>query len=533
MANESERSDSAFDQLNSDADQVRLQQALRQSEERQRLILESARDYAIFTLDLERRVSSWNVGAEAMFGYAEDEIIGQAGDILFVPEDRDMGVPQAEARTAVQEGRAENERWHMRKNGSRFYGSGVTTPLQEQNGTIIGLVKVMRNLTAQKQAEEALKIADQRKDEFLAMLSHELQNPLAALHNTLLLLELTQGQDTSLSLPKAIRMMNQEIVQLQRMVDDLLDVSRISRGVIPLQWGRVELGTLINQAVEGIQALYESQNRQLLVNLPTEPVYVNGDATWLNQVLVKLLTNGVKYTREGGHVWITLELVAGVAPEALVHIRDDGVGLTSDQLTGIFEVFVQGNTSLDRPQGGLGLGLTVVKQLVEQHGGCVEAQSAGLGQGSEFIVRLPALSDQSSTLKHSTDKSEAVMHSFRLLVVDDNRDLADTTAMLIRRQGYETHTRYGGEEAIQAAEQLRPDVLLLDIGMPGLDGYAVCQQIRQQPWGKAIFIVALTGYGQQQDKQRSQQVGFNEHLVKPVDFKVLMNLLASIKGKWR
>lgn len=522
-------STSPSDQTESDADHERLQKALHQSEERQRLILESVKDYAIFTVDLDRRITSWNTAAQTLFGYTEHEILGQPGDILFVAEDQAMGAPQGEVQKAVQQGRAENERWHRRKNGSRFYGSGVTTPLREQDGTISGLVKVLRDLTAQKQAEEALQLADRRKDEFLAMLSHELRNPLAILHNTLLLLELTQGQDPSLSLPKGLGMMSREVAHLERMVDDLLDVSRISRGVITLQWERIEVGALVSNAVEGVQALYDTQHRQLVVSLPDEPVYVRGDSTRLHQVLVNLLTNGLKYTQEGGHVRVKVENVAGLTPEVLLRVRDDGIGLTADQLTSIFELFVQVNTSLDRPQGGLGLGLTVVKQLVELHGGHVEAQSAGLGQGSEFIVHLPALVDESQSQAGSTQASRPPTDPLRVLVVDDNRDLADTTAMIIRRLGYEPHTRYGSAEAILAAEHLQPDALILDIGMPGMDGYETCQQIRRQPWGKGLFIIALTGYGQEEDKRRSEEAGFNAHLVKPVDFKALTNLLAMLR----
>ncbi|GAB4029525.1 hybrid sensor histidine kinase/response regulator [Spirosoma jeollabukense] len=522
-------STSSSDQTESDADHERLQKALYQSEEWQRLVLESVKDYAIFTIDLNRRISSWNAGAEAMFGYTEHEIIGQPGDILFVAEDQARGAPQGEVQKAVQQGRAENERWHRRKDGSRFYGSGVTTPLREQEGTISGLVKVLRDLTAQKQAEEALQAADRQKDEFLAMLSHELRNPLAILHNTLLLLELTKGQDPSLSLPKRLGMMSREVAHLERIVEDLLDVSRISRGVILLQWERIELGSLVSDAVEGVQALYDTQRRQLTVSLPDKPVYVRGDSTRLHQVLLNLLTNGIKYTREGGHVSVTVEKVEGLAPEALLRVRDDGIGLTTDQLTRIFELFVQVNTSLDRPQGGLGLGLTVVKRLVELHGGRVEAQSAGLGQGSAFIVHLPALVDESQSQAGTAQASRPSTDPLRVLVVDDNRNLADTTAMIIRRLGYEAHTRYGSEEAILAAEHLHPDALLLDIGMPGMDGYATCQQIRQQPWGKGLFIIALTGYGQEEDKRRSEEAGFNAHLVKPLDYKALTSLLALLR----
>ncbi|MFD2574368.1 ATP-binding protein [Spirosoma soli] len=489
------------------------------------MILESAKDYAIFITDIHRRVSSWSAGAEAMFGYTESEIIGQSGDIIFTPEDQAAGAPQGEAQKAIQEGRADNERWHRRKDNTRLYGSGVTTPLREPGGTIIGLVKVMRDLTQQKQAEEALQESDRRKDEFLAMLSHELRNPLATLHNTLLLLELTGGQDESLPLPSAIQLMSREVRHMTQMVDDLLDVSRISRGKITLHMQRIDLGVLVDQAVQTVQYLYESSNRRVTVDLPPSPLYVRGDPTRLHQVLVNLLTNGAKYTREGGRVWVSLQ---PVDQEVQLRVRDNGIGIAPDQVGAIFDLFFQVNNSLDRPQGGLGLGLTVVNRLVEQHGGWIEAHSEGLGRGSEFVVHLPAQAELSSAQGSTGAAPQSGAAALRVLVVDDNRDLADVTAMLVKQLGYQVYTRYGGEEALALAETLRPDAILLDIGMPSLDGYETCRRIREQLWGKSIFVIALTGYGQPKDKQQSKEAGFDAHLVKPVDLNALKQLLTAL-----
>ncbi len=371
-------------------------------------------------------------------------------------------------------------------------------------------------------AEEALRLEDRRKDEFMAMLGHELRNPLAVMTNTLLLLELTQGADASLSYDKAVRLMSREANHLNRMVDDLLDVGRIRQGKIKLERKRIELGELVGQTVEAAQPLYQKSNCQLVLHLPSRPMYVQGDATRLTQVVMNLLTNGAKYTPEGGHVWVSLE---AQGPYARLRVRDDGLGIPKEEQKAIFEVFVQGNTSLDRPQGGLGLGLAVVKQLVQGHGGSVEVFSEGPGQGSEFRIELP-LMDVSPLPAQRPLKAQASPSRGRVLVVDDNKDLADMTARLIELKGYEVHVRYGGPQGLEAAESLGPDVILLDIGMPDLDGYAVCRRIRSQPWGERMTMVALTGFGQEADQQASRAAGFDEHLLKPVDYSLLLAVLA-------
>ncbi|RIV18714.1 response regulator [Fibrisoma montanum] len=376
-------------------------------------------------------------------------------------------------------------------------------------------------------AEQALREEDRRKDEFMAMLGHELRNPLAVVTNTLLLLELTQGADSSLSYDKAVRLMSRETRHLKRMVDDLLDVGRIRQGKIKLERKRIDLGELVGQTVEGAQPLYQESNRQLLAHLPFEPLYVEGDTTRLAQVVMNLLTNGAKYTLEGGHVWVSLE---AQGPNALLRVKDDGIGIPEEEQAAIFEVFVQGNTSLDRPQGGLGLGLAVVKQLVQGHGGSVAVYSAGPGQGSEFRIELP-LTRVSAPPAQRPAQTLSGSSRGRVLVVDDNKDLADMTARLVEMNGYEVHVRYGGPEGLEAAESLRPEVILLDIGMPTLDGYAVSRRIRSQPWGDHITIVAITGFGQEADMQRSRAAGFDEHLLKPVDYSLLLEVLArSIPG---
>ncbi len=371
-------------------------------------------------------------------------------------------------------------------------------------------------------AYEALRQADRRKDEFMAMLGHELRNPLAVLANTLLYLEMTGGQDESLSYPAGISRMSLQVQHLGRMVDDLLDVSRIRQGKIKLQRQRIDLSQVVEQTVEAARPLFQERNRSVEVALPSEPLFVNGDATRLSQVVMNLLTNGAKYTEEGGHVWVRLEQEAD---QALLRVADDGMGIPTDELTAIFEVFVQGNTSLDRPHSGLGLGLAVVKQIVEGHKGHIEARSSGPGQGSEFVIRLPQLTEQPGEAQPEAHKIKTTMNKVRVLLVDDNKELADLTAKIMQMLGYEVHTCYNGEQAIDAAESWQPDVMLLDIGLPYLDGYAVCEHIRQQAWGHSLAIIALTGYGQEADKQRSWAAGFDAHLLKPIDYTTLPDMI--------
>ncbi len=254
-------------------------------------------------------------------------------------------------------------------------------------------------------------------------------------------------------------------------------------------------------------------------------MYLQGDSTRLAQVLTNLLTNAAKYTNKGGHVWLSVDRADG---EVLVRVKDDGIGLTTEQLSSIFEMFFQVNTSLNRPHGGLGLGLVVVRQLVELHGGWVEARSGGLNRGSEFILHLPTLAEAAPFLPVPDRQPRQGSSGHRIVVVDDNQDAAITTAMLLKLKGYEVYTRYDGLEGIAAAERLQPSVMLIDIGMPGLNGYETCRLIREQPWGQQMVLIALTGYGQAEDKQQSREAGFTAHLVKPVDLSTLGQVIESL-----
>jgi two-component system CheB/CheR fusion protein len=323
-------------------------------------------------------------------------------------------------------------------------------------------------------------------------------------------------------------MIDRQVQHLARLVDDLLDVSRITRGKIHLHKEPLELATVIARAVETCRPLIDARRHELTVALSPEPVLIDGDATRLAQVFANLLTNAAKYTTEGGRIGITVEKQG---EEATVRVRDNGIGIPADLLPRVFDLFTQGDRSLARSEGGLGIGLTLVKSLAEMHGGQVEAFSEGTGTGSEFVVRLPILERRRRPADGEAGTVRPRTPSRRVLVVDDNVDAAESLAMLLRVEGHEVRTAHDGATALDAAQAYRPEVVLLDIGLPKMDGYEVAQRLRRLPDSKSALVVALTGYGQEEDRRRAEEAGFDVHLVKPVDLAVLYSLLGKRPGE--
>jgi CheY-like chemotaxis protein/two-component sensor histidine kinase len=361
-----------------------------------------------------------------------------------------------------------------------------------------------------------------RKDEFLAMLSHELRNPLSAIFNALHILRL---QDTENPIQrKAKIVLERQVGQLAHLIDDLLEVSRVITGRIQLHQERLEMRGIVERALESVRSLIEQRKHELSVSLPAEPIWLQGDSTRLEQVVVNLLNNAAKYTDEGGQIWITVEQERG---EVVLRVWDTGVGIAPELLPRIFDLFTQADRTLDRSQGGLGIGLSLVQKLVELHGGTVEAHSAGLGQGSEFIVRLPALSSAGESIIARIETAKQPAQTSRVLVVDDNMDAADMLVMMLQLFGHEVRVAYTGQTALETAVEYQPDVVLLDIGLPDMNGYELARQLHQQPQTKGVRLIAVTGYGQDSDRQRSQEAGCEHHLVKPVDPQKLQDLLAS------
>ncbi len=369
-----------------------------------------------------------------------------------------------------------------------------------------------------------LREADRRKDEFLAILAHELRNPLAPIRNGLQVLRLAGGGGEMVN--EARSMMERQLSHMVRLVDDLLDVSRITRNKLELRKERVALATVIHTAVETSRPLIEQFGHTFSVTLTPTPVYLDADPVRLAQVFSNLLTNAAKYTQPGGRIFLTAEVHGA---EAVVQVRDTGLGIPADALSCIFEMFSQVDRNIERAQGGLGIGLTLVRRLAEMHGGTVEAKSEGPGRGSEFVVRLPVLKDSRQRSEGvTTEEGRQARAKRRILVVDDNQDSATSLGMMLTLMGNEVRTAEDGFAAVEAAQEFRPDLILLDIGLPKLNGYDACRRIREQPWSEGMVIVALTGWGQEEDRKRSREAGFDTHMVKPVEIAALESLLAGL-----
>ena len=698
------------------------EEALRQSEERFRLLVEGVSDYAIFLLDPEGIIASWNVGAERIKQYRAEEIIGQHFSRFYTQEAIDRGWPTHELKVARSEGRFEDEGWRIRKDGTQFWANVVITALRDETGYLQGFSKITRDMTERKRAEEntrriaeeaaasrvakraeesarflaaasaalasvvdyestlqkvanlavpyfadwsavdvanddgslrrlavahqdpaqiqrthelmrlyppdpqapsgslavfrtgqpeivseitdamliqgakderhltltrllglkssicvplfvsgnplgvlsfataesgrrytdadltlakdlaqragvaientqlyqALQETDRRKDEFLATLAHELRNPLAPIRNALQILKIPRVDAETVE--RSRDMMERQVQHLVRLVDDLLDVSRVMRGKIDLRRESIEFATVVARAVETVQPLVDSQGHELSVLLPSESLLLDADPVRLAQVVGNLLTNAAKYTELNGRIWLTAKREGN---EAVLRVRDNGIGLAPNMLPRIFELFVQVDHAATRSQGGLGIGLTLVKNLVEMHNGRVEARSEGLGKGTEFVVRLPISAREFDQPHDRAMESLAQSISplgYRLLVVDDNQDAANSLAMLLRLQGHEVRVAFSGPAALEMTKDYSPDVVFLDIGMPAMDGYEVARRIRQQPRLEKVVLAALTGWGQQEDRRRTVAAGFDHHFVKPPELKVIESVLAALKS---
>jgi signal transduction histidine kinase len=383
-------------------------------------------------------------------------------------------------------------------------------------------IELERAIEKQVELSERLKEADRRKDEFLALLAHELRNPLAPVRNAVEIMRFKDLGDPELAWCRDV--IERQTNQLARLVDDLLDVSRITMGKIRLRLETICLKDVISGAVETSRPIIDARRHQLTTTVPDEPVRVHGDLARLTQVVANLLNNAARYQAEGGQITLT---IAKTGSDALISVADSGVGLAPDHTPKLFQLFSQGERSADSPHGGLGIGLSLVKTLVELHGGTVKAFSAGVGQGSRFDVRLPVLEDTSAPGispvalgSHGTAR--------RVLVVDDSLDSANSLATLLRFNGHEVFVAHDGEAALDLSVAVRPNVVLLDIGLPGMDGYEICRRMRKLGLGDA-YIIAMTGYGQERDRQRSSEAGFDEHTVKPVDIEELSRLLSSVR----
>ncbi len=622
----------------------RAEQALRESEERFRMLVEGVTDYAIILLDPRGHVVSWNAGAERIKGYEAEEIIGRHFSCFFTAQAVQEGWPARELEIAGTNGTFAEEGWRVRKDGSKFWASATLSALYDERGALRGFAKVtgdltesrkatetlrsvvdhvvdgiitidengtvrsmnpaaerlfgyaesevvgrnvkvlmpepyrgehdgyianylrtgeakiigkgrevvglrkdgstfpmnlavsafesndrrfftgiLRDITARKRREQELKEADRRKDEFLAVLAHELRNPLAPIRNAVDYLMLKDIDDPDVQWARGV--IGRQVAQMARLLDDLLDIARIKSGKLTLRTERLELINVLHVAVETSRPLIDTAEQELVVETPPEPIELDGDLNRLAQVVSNLLNNAAKFTARGGRIRLIADRAGG---EAVISVRDSGVGIPPEMLPHVFDLFSQVDLPREERQEGLGIGLALTKRLVEMHGGTITAASEGPGKGSEFTVRLPvATGEAAATPTGGSDSGVSPGVSRRILVVDDRPGTAAALGVLLRMFGHEIRTAVDGREALRVAEQFLPDVVLLDIGLPEMSGYDVAQALRRMPEMAGAVLVAITGYGQEVDRARSKEAGFDYHLVKPVDRASLRELLAS------
>ncbi|HZI89042.1 MAG TPA: ATP-binding protein [Candidatus Polarisedimenticolia bacterium] len=493
--------------------------ALRMSDERFRHLTEAVPSM-VWTAAPDGSITYANE-AWFEFGGAPREPSQQCLPELVVhPDDRERCLEQW--KRSLREGTEyEAEVRHRRKDGVFRWFVTRAVPWKNAEGAVISWFGITTDIHEQKEMQERLHEADRRKDEFLATLAHELRNPLAPLRNALEVMRRASEQGQSTDPPRAI--MERQLTNMVRLVDDLMDLSRITRGRIELRLERIDLATALNDAVETCRPQIAERHHRLSVELPREPLYVDGDRVRLAQVFTNLISNATKYSPPGGDIRVCAVREGG---KATVRVRDSGIGIPPEILPQIFDMFSQAVRSQELTAGGLGIGLSLVRGLVEQHSGVVEARSDGLGKGSEFVVRLP-LAEPAPVPQQSERRGSAPPAvRRRVLVADDNRDAADSLATMLALMGHEARVAYDGPEALEAALSYRPDVIVLDLGMPRMDGYEAARRIRNESWSNGVLLVALTGWGQEEDRARAKRAGFDHHLTKPASPEALVHLLS-------
>jgi two-component system CheB/CheR fusion protein len=495
-------------------------------------MLVEAAPNAIVLADVEGRILLVNAETERLFGYSRQELLGRPIEIL-VPERYRGTHPVFRTGYAgdpvARPMGAGRDLYGCRKDGSEFPVEIGLKPIRSEEGVFI--LSAIVDITARKEAEkarlEAASAADRQKDEFLAMLGHELRNPLAPMRNAIQLMKDLPPDEVPRGISRAVAILERQMQQMVRLVDDVLNVSGIIEGHIDLQRTALDLADVVARGVETAQPLIDQRRQQLLIRPPAEPLWVYGDLIRLSEVVANLLTNAAKYGPEQARIVLS---ASKEGSEACLRVTDEGIGIAPELLPRVFDLFVQGETSLARPQGGLGIGLTLVRRVVQLHGGRVTAYSAGRGRGSEFSVWLPlaeSLPQATASALRTVPLAARLENPRRILVVDDNADMAETTALLLGNAGHTVQTASDGDSALSLAQEFHPQVVLLDVGLPDRSGYEVARQLRELPEMSGALIVAVTGYGQESDQQRARAAGFDHHLTKPVEPATLLALMAT------
>jgi PAS domain S-box-containing protein len=499
---------------------------LRQGDHRFHWLVESLPDLAMFLMDLEGHIMSWNTGAAHVFGYQEAEIVGQHFGVLFTPEDRRNGEPERELREVREEGQAADKRWHLRKDGSRFWADGTVRQVYDDAGKVIGLAKVLRNIGDRKELEDALmeqvrtlSDANKRKDDFMVLLAHEFRNPLTPILNALHIIR--QEETTDPAQQQARGMIERQVRSLTRLVDELLEVTRLQRGQAKLRKERVSLNNIMRRAIDSVHEAIEERQQNLSVQFPDQPLWLDADPARLKQAVEHLLLHATRSTDSGGGVWLTGEREGDAA---VLRVRDTGVGIDPRVLPYIFDPFSQAGRMLDHVEVGLYIGLALVKRVVELHGGTVEARSEGLHMGSEFILRLPLPGQRVQERQEPVAENR---NGLRVLVVEDNVDIANSLAMVLRLSGYDVSVQHTGLRGLEEAMASPPHAAIIDIGLPELDGWQIARRLRSQLGDRKPTLMAMSGYGTEEDRRKSTQAGFDHHLTKPVSPEKLLALLRS------
>src|SRR6202050_4189032 len=495
-------------------------------------------DDAIVRKPPDGLILSWNAGATRIFGYQASEVVGKPITIIIPPELHE------EERHILQRVRHGERVDHfdtirVTKDGRRIAISLTVSPVRDSKGTIVGASKVARDVSDRKAAEqalreseqrlraseEALRDADRRKDEFLALLAHELRNPLAPIRYALAANK-KEGRAPEQQ-KRAEEVIERQVTHMSRLLDDLLDVSRITRSTLELKKSPTELTLIVGSAIETARPILDSKHHALTLDLPKQAVQLDADPVRLAQVFSNILINAAKYTDPGGRIQLRATQREG---ELVVAISDNGLGISDDMKPRLFTLFSQAQSAMGRSEGGLGVGLSLVRGLVSLHGGSVEAFSEGAGKGSEFIVRIPVGTQSERPESDAATDAPVPGAGLKILVVDDSRDAADTCAILLELSGHHVQTAYTGQRALQLAETFRPHVLLLDIGIPDLDGYQLAKKVRAAPWGRGAVLIAVTGWGQEADRRRAFEAGFDHHLTKPIAAETVESLMQSVSA---
>lgn len=500
----------------------RAEKALRESEERFRELANNI-DQFVWTCDELGEVTWYNDRWYDYTGTTFEQTKGEGWKAVQHPDHLDRVV--AGLGQSIATGEPWEDIFPLRgKDGTYRWFLSRAIPLRDENGRIVRWLGTNTDVTEQRQLEEALREADRRKDEFLATLAHELRNPLAPIRNAVQILLLQGPPNSEPRWP--LEVIDRQVRQMARLLDDLLDVSRISHNKLELRKERIELSEVVQSAVETSHPAIDSGGHELTVDLPSEPIHLDADPVRLAQVLSNLLNNAAKYTNSGGHIRLTGNRQGS---DVIISVKDDGIGIGAEALPRVFDMFSQGKSVTARSQNGLGIGLSLVQGIVDLHGGSIVARSDGPGRGSEFVIRLPGTVEPAIEERPARGeiRKEAPSSKPSVLVVDDCRDSADGLAMLLQMMGHDVQTANDGEAAIKAAAEFKPEVVLLDIGMPNMDGYEACRRIREQPGGSEMFLIAVTGWSQGDDRRRTEEAGFDYHLVKPVDPKALVEFLAA------